>query len=136
MENIQYYIQKFQWRKLRDCLKMGNKKEIEKEYGFWIIGGTHYQASPLSKDGKSVLVEVSEKVVKRKIKKLKELAERLKENLDREAVMIEALSKLDDGALEQIHNVVFNIKRKTKVKTRKHYCVDMKVGRYIIPIVD
>jgi len=115
---------------------MVNTKEIEKEYGFWIIGGKHYQASPQSKDGKAVLVEVSEKEVKKKTKKLKELAERLKENLDREAVMIEALSKLDDDTLEQIHNVVFNIKRKTKIKTRKHYCVDMKVGRYIIPIVD
>lgn len=115
---------------------MKGKKEIEKEYGFWIIDGKHYQALPERKDGKAVLVEVSEKEVERKIKKLKELAERLKENLDKEVVMIEALSKLDDDALEQIHNVVFNIKKKIKIKTRKHYCVDMKVGKYIIPLID
>ncbi len=115
---------------------MKDKKEIEKQYGFWIIEGKHYKSAPLSKDGKAVLVEVSEKEVKKKIKKLKELAERLKENLDGEAVMIEALSKLEDEALEQIHNVVFNIKRKTKIKTRKHYCVDMKIGRFVVPIVD
>lgn len=115
---------------------MKGKKEIKKEYGFWIIDGKHYQTVPEKRDGKAVLEEVSEKEVERKIKKVKELAERLKENLDKEVVMVEALSKLEDNALEQIHNVVFNIKKKIKIKTRKNYCVDMKVGRNIIPLID
>ncbi|KKK94482.1 hypothetical protein LCGC14_2682430 [marine sediment metagenome] len=99
----------------------------------WVHG---MQKSTSMDDRKTFEMYVKNAIGEERWEKLKELAERLKENLDGEAVMIEALSKLDDGALEQIHNVVFNIKRKTKVKTRKHYCVDMKVGRYIIPIVD
>ena len=113
-----------------------NKKEIVKEYGFWIIEGKHYEPQPEKKDGKAILVEVSEKEVKRRMRLIKELAVKLKEKLDNEAVMMEALSKIGKDSLEQIHNVVFNIKRKTKIKTRKAYCVDMKVGRFIIPIVE
>lgn len=115
---------------------MINKKEILKEYGFWIIEGKHYECQLEKKDGKAVLVEVSEREVKRRMRLIKDLAVKLKEKLDNEAVMMEALSKLTKQELEHIHNVVFNIKRKTKIRTRKAYCVDMKVGNNIIPIVD
>jgi len=114
---------------------MKNKQELVKEYGFWIINGKYFKPD-VTKDGKCAMTEVSKKEVMRKGKQLKELTEKLKENLDSEAVMMEALSKLDDLALEQLHNAVFNIKKKIKAKTRKHYCVDMKVGRFVIPIVE
>lgn len=114
---------------------MKEKQEIIKQYGFWIIDGKYFKTDE-TKDGKAVLIEVNKKEVKRKGKILKELTEKLKQSLDGEAVMMEALSKLDTCTLEQLHNVTFNIKKKVIAKTRKHYCVDMKVGKIIIPIVE
>ena len=98
-----------------------DKKEIVKEFGYFIIDGKYYETAPDKLDGKAVLIRVSDKIIKARKKKLQELTTALKEKLDQEAVMMEALSKLDKYALEQLHHIVFNSKRKSKVKTRKGY---------------
>ncbi len=66
----------------------------------------------------------------------KEIAEKIKDSLDREKVIRESVMKLPISELESLHNTVFNTKRKAKAKTREHHCVDMKVGNFILPIVD
>lgn len=114
---------------------MKKPQELTKEYGFWIIDGKYFKPD-VRKDGKCAMVEVNKKEVKKLGKRIEELAEKLKENLDNKSVMKEALSKLDNNTLEELHNAVFNVKKKIKAKTRKHYCVDMKVGKFIIPIVE
>jgi IS30 family transposase len=107
---------------------------IEREYGFLKIGNKYYEQQDAKE--KISFVEVSKGKVKKKIKLLKEITEKLKDNLDKEAVLMEALSKIDSPSLEIIHSTVYNSKRKVKIETRKHYCVDMRVGKITIPIVD
>jgi IS30 family transposase len=109
-------------------------KEIEREYGFLKIGNKYFEQR--QEQQRVSFVEVSKVRVKKKIKLLKEITERLKDTLDKEAVLMEALSKIDSNELELIHSAVYNAKRKVKMQTRRHYCVDMRVGRFTIPIVD
>jgi IS30 family transposase len=93
------------------------KEIIEREYGFLKIGNKYYE----QQDGKEKVsfVEVSKDKVQKKMKLLKEITDKLKDNLDREAVLMEALSKIDTLSLEIIHGTVYNAKRKVKIKTRK-----------------
>ena len=74
--------------------------------------------------------------MKKKIDIAKEITEKLKNSLDKEAVLMEALTKLDIAYLENLHNALYNSKRKVKPKTRMHHCVDMKIGKMIVPIID
>jgi hypothetical protein len=87
------------------------------------------------KDGENTFVEISKEKVDKKLKILKEITDKLTEKLDKEAVLMEALSNLDIEYLEMLHNNLYNSKRTYKVETRKHHCVDMKVGKLIVPIV-
>lgn len=119
-------------------LKMGKikigKHEIEQKYGYLIVDGEYYKDR--SRDGKPGFKLVSKKEVTKAEKMSKEIAEKLKDSLDREKVIREAIMKLPISELEVLHNTVFNEKRKVNAKTREHHCVDMKVGNFILPIVD
>ncbi len=109
-------------------------EEIEKHYGYLIVDGKYFD---LDSDGsETIFKQVKKSEVKKKIKLMEDLAKKLKESLDSEAVMMEALSKMQIEELESIHDKVFNIKKKVKPITRSHHCVDMKIGNFIIPIVD
>ncbi len=110
------------------------KEKIERRYGYLIVDDKYYE---LSTEGSvTSFIEVNKKKVKKKIKLMQEISDKLKESLDKEAVLMEALSDLDEEYLEMIHNNLYNSKRKVKPVTRKHHCVDMKVGKLIIPIVN
>ncbi len=114
-------------------MKLG-KNIIEKKYGLLVINGEYYES--VSKDGKPTFKKINKKRVKKAEKMAGEIAEKIKDSLDREKVIRESIMKLDLNNLEQLHNTVFNAKRKAKAKTREHHCVDMKVGNFILPIVD
>ena len=107
---------------------------IEKKYGYFVINGEYYEEK--SKDGKPVFVKVAKQKIKKAEKMVKEIVSKLKDSLDREKVLHESIMKLSIDELEPLHNTVFNEKRKVKPKTRRHHCVDMKVGNFIIPIVE
>ena len=109
-------------------------EDIKKHYGYLIINEEHFEVDVSGKE--TVFKKVKPSEVKKKIKLMEDLAKKLKDSLDGEAVMMEALSRMDIRELESIHDKVFNIKKKVKIKTRSHHCVDMKVGNFIIPIVD
>ena len=109
------------------------KQQIEKEYGFAKLGERYFKEKVV--DGKLVLEEITKKTADKKIKLLREIADKLKGNLDKEAVLMEALCHLEDDYLDMLHNSLYNSKRKIKPVTRRHHCVDMKVGKLIIPIV-
>jgi len=111
------------------------KSEITKEYGYLKVDGKYYEYNEKSPEKTSYLL-VDEKKVKEKINMAKEIAEKLKENLNKEEVLMESLTKLSQNYLEQLHNALYNSKRKVKPRTRRHHCVDMKVGNLVIPIVD
>lgn len=110
------------------------KSEITLEFGYLKVDGRYFELDEKTPE-RARYIEVSNNKVKAKIKLLSEIAEKLKENLDANAVLMEALSKLPEEYLTNIHNAVYNSKKKVKPKTRKHHCVDMKVGKMVIPII-
>ncbi len=115
---------------------MKEKETIVKKYGYLFLNGKYYEPKYLG-DHHAGYTLVDNKEVEKKIKMMKEIAERIKNSLDQEAVMMEALSRVSSMEdLQTIHNAVFNEKRKLKPKTREHHCVDMKIGNIVIPIVD
>jgi len=112
------------------------RAEITREYGFLKVDGKHFKLNPNPKSGRVSYVEITENEFEEKKKLMKEITDRLKESLDKEAVLMEALSKLETEYLEHLHNALYNSKRIIKPKTRKHHCVDMTIGKMIVPIVD
>lgn len=112
-------------------MKLG-KNVIEKKYGLLMINGEYFEET--HKDGKPTFKKVNKKRINKVEKMAGEIAEKIKDSLDREKVIKESVMKLDLNDLEQLHNTVFNAKRKAKAKTREHHCVDMKVGNFILPI--
>ena len=108
--------------------------DIRKHYGYLVVDGEYFKLD--TSGSETTFNKVNSSEVKKKIKLMEELAKKLKESLDGEAVMMEALGRLEIEELEPIHDKVFNIKKKVKPVTRRHHCVDMKIGEYIIPIVD
>ena len=112
------------------------KEEIkfEKKFNYLVFKGKYYEFK--SKDGKPIIAEVNKKVVEEKLKKVKQIAVKLKEGFDTIAVLTEKLMQMDDKSLNTLFKLLFKSKRKYKPKTREGHCVDMKIGRFILPIVD
>jgi hypothetical protein len=113
---------------------MKNKEEITKEYGYLRIGNKYY--SPERTGTRWAFTEVSKKEYDKKISLIKEIAEKLINTIDKKEVLMEALSKINKIELEYIHKDLYNSKRPVKPKFRKHNCVDIKVGRSVIPIIE
>lgn len=115
--------------------KKDNKKKavITREYEFLKVDGKYFR--PVREGEALKYVEATETEFNNRVKLLKNIATKLKDSLDREAVLTEALSKLEDEYLETIWGALTNPARKPKVTTRKHHCVDMKIGKLVVPIV-
>jgi len=110
-----------------------SKSEVTQEYGFLKVDGRYFESVP---DGDRLkYLEVDKKKVDGKINLVKKIAEKLKDKLDREKVLCEALCKLDIDYLEQILGTL-NSPVKKKIQTRKHHCVDMKIGKFVIPLIN
>lgn len=108
---------------------------IEKVFEYYKIDGKYYEDG--AKDGKPTFIRVPKKKVDAQLKMAKELAKKLKDSLDAEKVLTEIfMAKYDKQNLDKLYKIVFKSKKKYKPKTRKGYCVDMKVGNHIIPIID
>ena len=105
--------------------------EFINKHGYAIINGKYYRGE--WKDDKAVFIE--DKKAKEKIEKAKKMAKKLEESLDRKAVLTESIMNLDDIEFETLHRMLTG-KRNYKAKTRAHHCVDMKIGKLVIPIVD
>ncbi len=107
----------------------------EKFFDYFKTNGKYYKQDV--KDGQPTFVEVSKKEVDEHLRMAKELAEKLKGSLDAEKVLLEVfMAKYDKKHVDELYKTVFKSKKKYKPKTREGYCVDMKVGNHIIPIID
>ncbi len=106
--------------------------EIQKEFGYIKVKGKYYEAD--TRNGNIHFKEVKNATTK--IKKAKEMAKKLENSLDRKAVLTESIMKLEPNEFETLHKALFKSKKTYKPKTREHHCVDMKVGNFILPIVD
>ena len=110
------------------------KLNIEFRHGYYYIDGEYYEIG--SKDGKTILKHVDNKKIKERIGKCNKIAEKLKDNLDAHKVMMEAIMKFGDRDINKLYKMLFELKKEYTIKTREHRCVDMKVGNFIIPIVE
>ncbi len=107
--------------------------EFEKEHGYVKIKGKYYLPEEDGMKGILQFKEVKDAV--QKIKKAKEIAKHLKDGLDREIVLTEAIMKLEPKEFDTLYKM-FKSGKKYKQKMREHRCVDMKVGNFVLPIVE
>lgn len=125
--------------------KMTKKKTLSKElvlgdtklefnYGYLRVNGKWYKHKFI--DGKETYVEISDDAIKAKLSLARKIVPKLMDNLDKEKILMESLVRLDDKDLEILSNMLFKSKKKYKPKTRSDACVDMKIGNFILPIVD
>mgnify|MGYP001575063548 CR=1 FL=1 len=108
-----------------------NPEKIEKRFGYLFVNGKYYDL--ISKEGKPIFTE--DKNAINKINKAKEMAKKLEHALNKEAVLTESLMKLEKQDFEILYKSLKS-NRKFKPKTRVHHCVDMKIGNFVLPIVD
>lgn len=85
-------------------------------------------------DNEMKFIPVKNKDVEKKLVLVDKLSKKLKDSLDQEKVMKEALMNLHFDYLKKLDKML-NSKRKYEPKTRDHHCADMKVGNFVIPIV-
>lgn len=113
---------------------MEKGKKFEYKYGYLVIDGVFYESE--MKDGKTTLKRIPEKRLKKEIKRAEEITEKLEDKTDVKAILMEAVMKIEDKEQEKLHNMLYNSKKHYIPKTRKHHCVDIKVGNFILPIMD
>ena len=109
--------------------------KVEYKHGIMKIDGKYYKPD-MSSDGKGIFVEIPEKEYTEKMDLAKKITEKLKDNLDREKILMEALMKVPMKDLKKLDGIIHNPKRKYIPRTRENHCVDMKIGAFILPIVD
>lgn len=109
--------------------------DIERKLGYLVINGMYYTVEPNS-TGRPKFIKMDQKKIKAKLNKVDRIAKKLKNHLNREAVLRESLIKLEEEDIDKLEKMLFKSKRKYKPKTREGHCTDMTVGNLIIPIVD
>jgi len=112
---------------------MKKKSEITREYEYLKVDGRYFK--PNRQGEKLLYVEVKPEEFEKRMNLVKVIADKMKNHLDKEAVLLEALSRLDDEYLENILGKLNSPRKKVTITTRKHHCVDMRVGGYTVPIV-
>ena len=108
--------------------------QFEKRYGYLFKGGRYYELDERL-NSKTLMQFIEVKDAEKKIKKAKSMAEKLKESLDRKKVLTESIMKLDKLDFDRLEKLMDN-KVNYKPKTREHRCVDLKIGNFVLPIVD
>lgn len=112
----------------------GDVKMLKEEmrYGRLILNNKPYIMD--NKNGKPCLKEDKEF---NKLTKLSEqISKKLAPQLNAEAVIQEAVMGLLPKDVKKLYGMLFKSKKKYKPKTRKHHCVDMKIGNFVLPISD
>lgn len=112
----------------KDVLETG---VFEKEFEYLKYKGAYYEGKMV--DGK--LVFIKSKTARERIAKANEMARLLEDHLDKSAILTEAIMKLEDKPFDALYKTLKG-KRKYKPVTRKHHCVDMKIGNFVLPIVE
>jgi hypothetical protein len=119
-------------------MKMEKKFKAEKIYdlhhGLVVKNGKYYQCE--ERDGGIFLKQIDTKIIKEHIKISGKIADKIKDNLDGKKVIVESLMKLPFKEIKKLYRMLFEDKKTYTAKTREHRCVDMKIGNFILPIVE
>jgi len=108
--------------------------EVSGRYDCLFIDGNYYEEK--AKDGKVLWKKVPDEKIEKLEQKNSEVADILVEHFDGRAVLREALRKLHPDDVEKIHKMLTDEKKNYKIKTREGHCIDMKVGNFILPIIN
>lgn len=106
--------------------------KINHKYGYLIVDDKYFAIE--AKDGITTWKEV--KGIKEMAEKADKIAEKIKDNLNRKAIVKESVMKLSKKELDKLYDMLFKSKRNYKPRTREGACVDMKIGKFILPIVE
>lgn len=98
---------------------MEKEKKMEYRYGYLVIDGIYYENK--MKDGNTTLKKVPEKRLNKEIKTAEEITEKLKDNANVRAILMEAIMKLEKKEMEKLHNMLHNSKKRYVPKTRKDH---------------
>ena len=98
------------------------------------IDGIIYKRT--EKDHHLTYVEIDKNKVELLDKKNNEIVEKLKGNVDVGEILREAIRKLPPKDVERLYNLTVNAKKKYKPVTRGEHCADIKIGNFILPVVD
>jgi hypothetical protein len=109
--------------------------QIKQIYDDYVdIDGTIYKRK--EKDHHLTYVETDKKKVEQLDKKADEIVEKLKGNVDVGAILKEAIRKLSPRDVEKLYKIMFSSKKQYKPITRNEHCADIKIGNFILPVVD
>jgi len=106
--------------------------EIERKFGYYIIDGEYYEMKGNSGHGKFTFVKAKD--VQEQVDKAEEIAEVLVKSFNGKAVLVESIMKLGKTEIKTLYRNA--VEKGFKAKTREHECVDMKIGNFVLPIVD
>ncbi len=110
------------------------RENAEFIFGYWKIDGEYYKET--TRLGKLVLKKVNKKKIEDNIEIATKISKKLKDNLDAHKVLMESILKLEDRDIKKLYKLLFNSERDYTSVTRSHHCVDMKIGNFILPIVN
>ena len=114
-------------------IKVGNTT-LGFKYGMLQVNGKNYEQKIV--DGKPTYAEVSNKEVEDRIEIAKRITEKIRDSLDKDKILMEALMTIQPKDLKNLEKLLFKSKKTYKPKTRADACVDMKIGNFILPIVN
>ena len=112
-------------------MKIG-KNNLDIKYRHFIINGKYFVIDVVR--GHPVPKEISKKEFDTKVKKVEKMAKLLEEGLDKKAVLMESIMKLDDENFKVFEGILLKSKINYKPRTREHHCVDIKIGNFILPL--
>jgi hypothetical protein len=110
-----------------------NIEDIVMKHGHMFHEGKYYAID--MERGKPKIKDITDKVEKQ-LALADEISEKLYKKVDSKKIMTEALMKLEPEEIQTLYIMLFKDKKQYKVKTREHHCCDVKVGNFILPIID
>lgn len=108
--------------------------EVEKIFTYLKVKGVYYALA--FKDGKPTFIKQDKKEVEKVLKMVDEVAEKLGKAVNGKFVIKEAVKNMGLKEIKKLHKMLFKSKREYKPKTREGHCVDMKIGNFILPLID
>jgi len=110
-----------------------NMEDIEMKHGKLFCDGKYYQVEMIR--GKPIFKDIT-KDVEDKLEVVDDITDKLYKKVDAKKILKEALMRMEKDDVNKLYMMLFKDKKQYKVKTREHHCCDLKVGNFIVPIIE
>ena len=108
-------------------------EDIEMKHGKMFYKGNYYEIEMVR--GKPTFKKITD-TVENQLNLADEITTKLYKKVDTKKILMEALMRLNLDEVEKLYMLLFKDKKQYKVKTREHHCCDVKVGNFILPIIE